>query len=395
MSTPQGQIPRLAPQGGSGPRPARTRWAGLGFLLAAVVLLGACASPGMKLNVKPGRREKTMQMDGLNITLRPLNAEALKPQRPRDLDPVTADLLLSEKVPPYLIGPQDVLLVTVWDHPEITLPLGQYRQDAASGIVVDESGQMYFPHVGPIKVAGMTTAQVRDTLTARLSKVLQNPQIDVKVIAYRSQKVYVGGEVKNPAVYNITDVPFTLAEAVNRAGGFLATADDSRLLLTRGDHVWRLNFQALLTSGNRIGQILLRDGDSLQVPSNMENPVYMMGELTRPGTLPLIHGNLSLAQAISETGGISGASADARSIYVIRQAGVPNAVDVYHLDSRNPTAMVLADRFPLRPRDIVYVDAGTLVRYSRVMGMLLPTVTAVTSTAIATAQTDYFINRVK
>lgn len=398
MSTLQGRDPHPSLWPGPGPdRTGSTRTArvGLGFAVAAILLLSACAAPGMKLNVKPGKRDTTMQMDGLNINLRSLGAEALKVQRPRDLDPTDAELLLNDKIPPYRIGPQDVLLVTVWDHPEITLPLGQFRQDAASGIVVDESGQMYFPHVGSFKVAGMTTSQVRDALTTKLTKVLQNPQIDVKILAYRSQKVYVGGEVKNPAVYNITDVPFTLAEAINRAGGFLATADDSRLLLTRGDHVWRLNFQALLASGNRIGQILLKDGDSLQVPSSMENPVYMMGELTRPGTIPLIHGNLSLAQAISETGGIAGASADARSIYVIRQAGAANAVDVYHLDSRNPTAMVLADRFPLRPRDIVYVDAGTLVRFSRVMGLLVPTVTAVTSTAIAVGETDYFINRVK
>lgn len=397
MSTLQCRVPHLSMLSGIAPiqiGSVRTRGIRFGFAMAALFLLAACTAPGMKLNVKPGRRETTMQMDGLNIKLHSLSAEVLRPQRPRELDPTAAELL-SDKIPSYRIGPQDVLLVTVWDHPEITLPLGQYRQDTASGIVVDESGQLYFPHVGTFKVAGLTTSQVRDALTSRLSKVLQNPQIDVKVLAYRSQKVYVGGEVKNPAVYNVTDVPFTLAEAINRAGGFLPTADDSRLILTRGDHVWRLNFQALLTSGNRIGQILLKDGDSLQVPNNLENPVYMMGELVRPGTLPMVHGNLSLARAITETGGIQGASADARSIYVIRQAGTANTVDVFHLDSRNPTAMVLADRFPLNPRDIVYVDAGTLVRFSRVMGLLVPTVTAVTSTAIAVGETDYFINRVK
>lgn len=398
MPTLQGRVPHSSKLPGTAPGRIGSKeggWIRLGLIGAVALLLSACAAPGMKLNVKPGRQDTTMQMDGLNITLRSLNAEVLKPQPPREPDPTDAELLLNDKIPAYRIGPQDVLLVTVWDHPEITLPLGQFRQDAASGIVVDEKGEIYFPHVGPFKVAGMTTSQVRDALTTRLTRVLQNPQIDVKVLAFRSQKVYVGGEVKNPAVYNVTDVPFTLAEAINRAGGFLPTADDSRLLLTRGNHVWRLNFQALLASGNRIGQILLKDGDSLQVPNNLEHPVYMMGELVRPGTLPLLHGNLSLAQAISETGGIAGTSADARSIYVIRQARAANAVDVYHLDSRNPTAMVLADRFPLHPRDIVYVDAGTLVRFSRVMGLLVPTVTAVTSTAVAVGETDYFINRVK
>ncbi len=356
-----------------------TAMARLGTAVAALFVLSACTAPGMKLDVTPGRHETTTQVDGLNVTLHSLSTEVMKAKRAPKIDPTSAELLLAEKVPPYRIGPQDALLVTVWDHPEITLPLGQFRQDSTSGILVDESGQIYFPHVGTFKVAGMTTSQVRETLTNRLMKVLQNPQIDVKVIAYRSQKVYVGGEVKNPAVYNVTDVPFTLAEAINRVGGFLPTADDSRILLTRGDHVWQLNFQALLTTGNRIGQILLKDGDSLHVPNALENPVYMLGELVRPGSLPMVHGNLSLARALSEAGGIQGASADARSIYVIRQGKTTNAVEVYHLDARNPTAMVLADRFPLDPRDIVYVDAGTLVRYSRVMALLMPTITTVVS----------------
>jgi polysaccharide export outer membrane protein len=329
-------------------------------------------------------------VEGLNITLHPLGAETLKHQRARTSDPTSGELQLTEKAPPYQIGPQDSLLVTVWDHPEITLPLGQYRQDASSGIVVDETGQIYFPHVGTVKVTGMTTTQVRETLTSRLARTLQNPQIDVKVIAYRSQKIYVGGEVKNPGVYNVTDVPFTLAEAVNRAGGFLPTADDSRILITRGEQSTRLNFQKLL-SGNRIGQILLKDGDSLHVPNNLENPVYMLGEVIRPGSLPMVHGNLSLARALSEAGGIQGASADARSIYVIRQGITANDVDVFHLDARNPTAMVLADHFALDPRDIVYVDAGSLVRYSRVMNLLLPTI----STVVTSAQAYYLVKSVK
>jgi polysaccharide export outer membrane protein len=344
----------------------------------------------MKLNVKAGDRPTTSQMGGLSVTLRPLVPQAAKPRGPGALDPAELAELTSDKQPPYRIGPQDILLVTVWDHPEITLPLGQFRTDAATGMVVDEDGFLYFPYVGKVAVAGKTTSQVRDTLTAQLGKVLQRPQVDVKVVAFRSQKIYVGGEVKTPAVYTVTDVPFTLAEAINRAGGFLATADDSRLVLSRGQKTWRLDFQSLMTAGNRIGQILLKDGDSLYIPSTREEPVYMLGELVRPGTMPLIHGNLSLAQALTEAGGIQGVSADARSIYVIRQAGANNAVDVFHLDARNPTAMVLADHFALNPRDIVYVDAGTLVRFSRVMNMLLPTVSAVTSGGLTAAEARYY-----
>jgi polysaccharide export outer membrane protein len=334
----------------------------------------------MKLKVQPSRETTTSQFNGLSVTLRPLNTEAVQqPEPPQESDSLNG--LEGKKSVPYLIGPQDILLITVWDHPEITLPLGQYRQDSAAGSVVDDNGELFFPHVGKCQVAGLSSGQAREKLTTLLGKVLQKPQVDVKVIAFRSQKVYIGGEVRNSGVYPITDVPLTLTEAVNRAGGFLPTADDSRILLSRGNRTWRLNFQALLAKGNRVGQIQLQDGDSLQVPNVLDAPVYMLGELVRPGTTPLIHGNLSLARAIQDSGGLQGQTADAHSIYVIRQGLATNSVDVFHLDARNPTAMILADRFALRPRDMVYVDKGTIVRWGQVMSLVMPTYNGLLDTA--------------
>lgn len=380
------------PEGPPSPLAARLiRWAAIG----AAFLAMACTAPGMKLNARSGAQATTSQIGGINVTLQTLDPQAVKAQGARSSETPGLNELLSEKFTPYRIGAQDILLVTVWDHPEITLPLGQYRTDSATGMVVDDEGFLFFPYVGKVAVGGLTISQVRDTLATQLNKVLQKPQVDVKILSYRSQKVYVGGEVKTPGVYPVTDVPLTLVEAVNRAGGFLPTADDSRLVLSRGKRTWKLDFQTLMTAGNRIGQILLKDGDSLHVPSGKEEPVYLLGEVLRPGSLPLIHGNLSLAQALSEAGGIQGTSADARSIYVIRQGSADNAVVVYHLDARNPTAMVLADHFALTPRDIVFVDAGTLVRYSRVMAMLLPTVSAITSSAVTATEARYWYLRVK
>ncbi len=373
--------------------PARARGLahGLGLAATTVMLFTACTAPGMKLNSKSSSRPEKSQVEGLQVTLRALTPEVVISQKAPD--PNSLDGLLGEKPGPYRIGAQDVVLVTVWDHPEITLPLGQFRTDSATGTVVDDEGNVFFPYIGKVALAGLTVTQARDKVALRLAEVLQKPQVDVKVVAFRSQKVYVGGEVRNPAVYNVTDIPFTLSEAIARCGGFLPTSDDSRILLTRGNRTWTLDFQALMATGKGLNQILLKDGDALHVPNTKEQPVYMLGELMHPGSLPLVHGNLTLAQALSDAGGIQGSSADARCIYVIRQTKTPNAVDVFHLDARNPTAMVLADRFNLGPRDIVYVDAGTLVRFSRVMSMLLPTVSAVSSTALTAAEIRYFKNR--
>lgn len=369
----------------------RSRGLTFGLVAAAALLFTACTAPGMKLDAKSSATPEHTKVEGLQVTLRGLTPDVVASQKAPD--GLSLDGLLDEKPNSYRIGSQDVLLVTVWDHPEITLPLGQFRTDAASGTTVDDDGNVFFPYIGKVAVAGLTVTQARDRITLRLADVLQKPQVDVKVVAFRSQKVYVGGEVRNPAVYNVTDIPFTLSEAIARSGGFLPTADDSRILLTRGDRTWKLDFQALMATGKGLTQIVLKDGDALHIPNTKEQPVYMLGELMRPGSLPLVHGNLTLAQALSEVGGIQGASADARCIYVIRQTKTPNAVDVFHLDARNPTAMVLADRFLLGPRDIVYVDAGTLVRFNRVMSLLLPTVSAVSSTALTAAEIRYFRNR--
>ena len=364
-----------------------------GLILAPLVVLLGCQAPGMKMTSRPNGRETATDVGGLQVTLHALTPQLVAAKAARPPFPGDPDGLLVKAFKPYRIGPQDVLLATVWDHPEISLPMGQYRTDSTSGNTVDEDGCIFFPFVGRLKVAAMTASEAREALTAQLAKVLRNPQVDVKIVAYRSQKIYVGGEVRNPAVYPVTDVPFTLAEAVNRAGGFLASADDSRMLLTRGNRSWTLNFHGLLAAGNQIGQIVLQDGDALQIPNSAEEPVYLMGELVRPGNVAMTHGQLSLARAISEAGGMQMASADATSIYVLRQGGSPGAVEVFHLDARNPAAMVLADQFPLNARDIVYVDSGTLVRFNRVMNLLLPTFNATTNAGLTAAQVYYFRKR--
>jgi polysaccharide export outer membrane protein len=350
---------------------------------AAAFLAISCSAPGMKMNLRPSHHESAVEVNGLSLKLHSLTPQVVTAQMNQAAaTPPDFAALLTDLPSPYRIGPQDILLATVWDHPEITLPMGQYRTDSTSGSVVDEQGYIFFPYVGKLKVSGLTTTEVREHLTASLGDKLRNPQVDVKVIAFRSQKIYVGGEVRNPAVYTITDVPFTLAEAVNRAGGFLPTADDSHILLSRGNRTWVLNFPKLMGSGNHIGQIYLKDGDSLQVPNALEMPVYVMGELVRPGSIPMIHGNLSLARAISEAGGVQVASSDPTSIYVFRASATVSQVDVFHLDGRNPASMVLADKFALQPRDIVFVDAGELVRFSRVMNLVMPTLDVITNAGV-------------
>jgi polysaccharide biosynthesis/export protein len=279
---------------------------------------------------------------------------------------------------PYTLGVGDVLQVTVWDHPELAVAQGAPAQtqvrpaDAPAGFVVDDSGCIQFPYAGSVRVAGLKADEARDLLARRLSNVFRNPQVTVRVASFRSAQIYVDGEVHAPGVQPINDIPMTLYEAVSRAGGFTANADQSRMVLVRDGRSYPVNLSQLFEQQQNPAKIVLKAGDMLRVVSRDENGVYVMGEINHPATaVPMRNGRLSLSDAVSQAGSLNQTTADAAQMYVIRGAlsGTPS---VYHLDASSPVAMLLANQFELQPKDVVYVDATGLARFSRVLNQLLP-----------------------
>ena len=137
--------------------------------------------------------------------------------------------------PEYVVGPQDVLNITVWDHPELTIPAGSDRSAADSGILVDSSGQIFYPFAGQLSVAGKTVNQIRVMLMRHVAKYIQKPQISVRVAGFASQKVQVMGAVKTPMSEPITNQPLSLVQAINNAGGMdPGLADARNVFVLRG-----------------------------------------------------------------------------------------------------------------------------------------------------------------
>jgi polysaccharide export outer membrane protein len=132
----------------------------------------------------------------------------------------------------------------------------------------------------------------------------------------------------------------------------------------------------MIDQGVNPARIMLGNGDMLRVLSREDNAVYVMGEVNKPATvLPTRNGTLTLSDALSQAGSVNPATADAKQLYVIRDAGNLKP-QIYHLDATSPVSMVLANQFELQPKDVVYLDNNSLVRFSRVLNLLLPLISA-------------------
>lgn len=272
----------------------------------------------------------------------------------------------------YYVGVQDVLLVTVWNHPEINNPGGSVNA-AVSGRVINEDGTFFFPYAGKVNAEGKTVQQIRDELTKRLSRVLVEPQVDVSVLQYRSKRAFILGQVEKPGIIPLTGIPLTVADLITSAGGLKTDADLRRVSLVRpGSAAQTLDLYALYYEGDLSQNMLLRPGDVVTVPENRYNKIFVLGEVGRPQSFALPGGRFSLADAIADAGGFNPLSSNAGQLYVIRN-GKSNRPQIWHLDAASPDALVLADGFELEPRDIVYVDPAGVARFSRVLNNILPT----------------------
>jgi polysaccharide export outer membrane protein len=282
----------------------------------------------------------------------------------------------------YKIDSGDVLSIVVWDHPELTsgatgMPVaGASAADVGAttappiGFVVDHDGMLQFPYAGTLKVSGLTEDQARALLTNKIARYIRNPKVTLRIQAYRSKRVYVDGEVKTPGLQAMNDVPMTLVEALNRAGGVLPTGDQSQIVINRGDNAYQVNLLQLVQKGINPNNIMLANGDIVRVRSRDESKVFVSGEVVQPRALPMHNGRLTLNEALGESGGVNPLSGDGREIYVVRNAGSKQTV--YQLDGRSPGALAIAEGFELNPKDVVYVAATPLANWHRAISLLLP-----------------------
>jgi protein involved in polysaccharide export with SLBB domain len=164
--------------------------------------------------------------------------------------PITPEVCAANSlVNEYKVGPQDILTIIVWNHPELTIPSMQTTSENVNiftqsnesnnnpaGILVDQHGEIFFSLAGKINVDKLTVDQIRYDITKRLTKYIRKPQVSVRVASFRNKPIYIIGEVMRPGVQFITDLPVSIMDIINSAGGIdKESSDTDYIYVIRGD----------------------------------------------------------------------------------------------------------------------------------------------------------------
>jgi polysaccharide biosynthesis/export protein len=253
----------------------------------------------------------------------------------------------------YTLGPEDVVAVSVWLHPELE-----------RAVTINADGTITFAPVGEIKAAGLTTKQLGERIADRLSTYLrQTTTVTVTVSEYLSRSVFVSGAVAKPGRYGFEKVPGVI-DVLSAAGGAIPGADLGRVQLIRRDGDARstslVDVASALRDGTGDPMPALRPGDTIVVPGppggggavSSGDAVGVLGQVQHPG-LYLVGDGQDLWAVLAQAGGLTSAG-DLSDVRVVTRQ--EQAQTVITVNLREALDRGRAEPFMVRPGDIVYVS---------------------------------------
>jgi len=320
--------------------------------------------------------------EGLKSPLRQSITAAAPPASPVvEKVRVAADPLPPGPVPTnldYEVGVGDVLAVMVYGRPDLSTGVsstGTLTTPAVSmvkGSRVDGSGDIHLPLAGTVHVAGLSVKSIADAVEQALLIYVKEPSVVVEVAEYHSKPVYLMGQFRTPGIYYM-DRPMTILQGITLGNGFDPSADLRGIRILRDKKIAPVDVYSLMMEGQIAQNLWLRPGDTIFLPDNRNQNVFVFGAVNKPGPIAMNHGRMTLLEALATAGPYS-VRGTLEHVRIIRSltttTGELLVVDVARIRRGETLPMQLAEG------DVVFVPKNAFGTWNDAIAEILPSLTA-------------------
>lgn len=302
--------------------------------------------------------------------------------------------------PTDMVGPGDVLEVSIYEAGISLFAGGSGSADAAGALGVtpgvqvqklppsrvDDSGDIVIPYAGKLRVIGRTVGEVEAQIQRSLRGLSQNPKVLVTLTQSITNSVIVSGEVNRPGRLVLQTNRETLSDVVALAGGYRGNARDLTLRIVRQNRNVDIRFNDLVDNPQL--DVPAYPGDRFMLISNPQS-YSVLGAPGRVEQIGFPRSSVSLAEAMASAGGVNPNSGDPAAVFLFRyikdQQGNEVPV-VYHVNMMRAGSYLLAQRFTMRDKDVLYFGNASANQPSKLLNLIsqlftpLVTVTAAVQT---------------
>ena len=243
----------------------------------------------------------------------------------------------------FVLGPEDIIEVSVWGNKEF-----------AGDLPVRPDGIISIPLIGDIKVAGLTPAEVKKIITDKLRKFINDASVTVFVKKINSINISIAGEVKAPGTYKVNR-PITLLHLFSLSRGFTDKADLKNSFLLRKGKKLNVDFYKLVKKGDISQNVWVLPNDLIFIKDNFKNRINVIGEVKQPQVITFQEGMTVLDAILIAKGLTDVAKPKGTQVYRRGQdqgrpiSKIPVSLDEVIFDGN------LTKNIPLKPGDIIHV----------------------------------------
>jgi len=285
----------------------------------------------------------------------------------------------------YNVGPGDILAIQVYGQPDMGSLDAHNGASEVRGSRIDGQGFIHLPLTGAVQVSGMNLKQIEEHLAEALSRYLNSPLVVAEIVDYRSHPLHLLGQFNAPGVHYM-ERPLSLMEGLALGNGLNEIANLRGARLIRKQQTLPVDLLSLLQHGEMDNNVWLLPGDTIFVPDDRNQNVFVFGAVKKPGAVVMPNGNLTLSQALASAS-IEESRDDENRIRIIRSHSVTRG-ELLVVDMEQ----VLRGKtlpFQLQQGDIIYVPRGALGSWNQVLTDLLPSLQTVSAILQPFVQIQY------